>query len=223
MSTHTIDLSRYTGEINELDFARDAPQITAQQMSAITIQAQQMLDLMDDIADKEDDLLRLKRQLQDLQERELPETMALAGMLEFTHISGRKIQVKDVVAGQPPKNRFEDALAWLRQHSHDGIIKRSISVTVNLPKGNDAIGNKLVAYLRKLKTLQTLGVIPKDEPTIHYMTFGSWAREVRATHIDQHLPTATTSKDCPFCDEQNLLPLLGIYVGKKAEVKEVKK
>lgn len=215
----TLDLSRFAGQ--PIDFAEDAPQVTQQQLSDVTVKAQRTLDLIASIQEAEKILAGAKQELQVLQEKELPDAMTAAGMTEFTHISGKKIVIKDVVAGAPPKATFDQALSWLREHDHDGIIKRSISVSVNLPKGQDAIGDSLVKYLLRLKTLQRLGVTPKDEPTIHYQTFGSWAREVRVVHIEQHLPSGNLDQDCPFCDEDKL-KLLGIYVGKKAEVKPIK-
>lgn len=206
----------------DIDFSADTPVLTQNALSTVTLKAQQLIDEQDKVARYEKDLEISKANVKRLEEQELPEAMAEAKLTEFKLTNGKMVTVKDVVAGSPPKTRLHEALAWLRGNEHDGIIKRAISVQVLLPKGHDKEGNKLVNYLRRLKTLQNMGVEPKDEPTVHYQTFGAWARELFAKHNDEHLATATTDVHCPFCNEETT-KLLGIYIGKKAEVKDIKK
>lgn len=224
MSVGQALLAQFVGSAvtPEIDFAADTPVITQDALSKVTLVAQQLIEAKDDVADYEKKLSTAKESVKRLEERDLPEAMAEAKVTEFKLTNGKQVTVKDIVAGAPSKENFPTALAWLRGHDHDGIVKRAISIQVLLPKGQDKLGAKLVAYLKRLKTLKNLGVEPKDEPTVHYQTFGSWARELFTKHNEEHLASATVDQDCPFCNEETTR-LLGIYVGKKAEIRDVKK
>ena len=223
-----------------IDYRADAPKITQNALSRVTLCAQELLDKQAEVTKLEKDLATAKERQRRLEEVELPEAMAEATMTEFKTTNGKQIVVQDIVAGAPSKAEFPNALEWLRSRWHDGIIKRSITLNINLPKGQDAEGDKLVKYLNKLKTLQKLGVTPKDEPTVHYQTFGAWARELRKRHVEEHLNGGSAHDEhmehhthdkpvedceyctCPFCSEEDT-KLLGIFVGKKAVVKDLPK
>lgn len=203
-----------------IDFNEDAPVVTQEQLSLVTLRAQQLLDQKQAVEHMEALLKDAQQRLRQTEEFDLPDAMAAAGMKEFKLLNGSKVTVKDVVSGSPSKTRFNEALSWLSEHNHDGIVKRQVGVIAKFRKGQaddaDALAEALSALLTtELKKFDNLEVT--DEPSIHYQTFGSWARELHVKHNEEH-SAGEQADDCPFCKAE-VTKLLGIYVGKKAEVK----
>lgn len=206
----------------DIDFAADAPKITHEKLSRVSKLAIEMLKTRSEIADFELTLENKKKFLLTLQTVELPEAMAEAGLTQFKTTSGAIIEVKDIVAGSMAKERKDDCLDWLEVHNHDGIIKNEVSVSVSFPKGNKGNAEALFKALMELELLKAVNVEPTNKPDVHYQTFNKWLRETHEEHQENHLSgEESIDIDCPFCD-RDAETLLGIFVGKKAEVKEEK-
>jgi hypothetical protein len=180
---------------NEIDFFADSQSmpVSDDQLKLVASTAQRMINHQQAIEKVEAWLKDRKEQLRTIQEVELPNAMDACGLSSFTLDSGQQILIKQICAGSIPKTKEAEAFAWLRENGHAGIIKRKIEVS--LEKGKDAVGEKVVAALKKL------GVEVRQSETVHSQTLGAWAREL----IEE-------GKNLP-------LDLLGLYVGRRATVK----
>lgn len=177
----------------ELDFEDDStPAISDTQLKSVAECAARFIALRDKL-DKYAAWAKEKgAELRAIEEVELPDLMDACGMKKFTLTTGDVVEIKSIVAGSIPKSRLEEALQWLRDNGHSGLIKRKIEVA--LERGKDALGDKVIAQLKKL------GVTVKTSDSVHAQTLGAWAREMIA--------------------EGETIPLdtLGIYVGRRATV-----
>lgn len=133
-------------------------------------------------------------EIEQLVATDLVNAMDACNMKKFTTIGGTLIEVTQVVAGSIPAKNLTEALAWLRTHKHEGLIKTALSIS--LGKGETALAETVKAQLT------ALGVKVESKETVHAQTLGAWAREMMSR--GQSLPQ----------------DLLGIYVGRRATVKQ---
>lgn len=139
-------------------------------------------------------LKEAKARCEEVEATILPELMDSVGIAEFTLSDGTEIRTKPIVAGSITKKNQVEAFAWLRKNGYGVLIKSIISVS--LGKGTDTLGEKAV------KALEKMGLEVDRKESVHAQTLGAWAREIIAE-----------GKSIP-------LDLLGIYVGKRATVKQ---
>lgn len=201
----------------EIDLSADVPEVTAETLSNVTVQAQRYVQAMDYVLQLAKDLEDAQKSLRLIETIDLPDAMESANMKAFTMNDSRQLRVVPVVTGSVKKENTGDAIDWLKETENDGIVKRSISIEILLPKGTAQEGDAIIEYLRGLEYLQKLGVTPKDEPTVHWATLTSWLKEMHALHVGAPHTEDDKPADCPFCDER-AKGLLGIYTGRKAEL-----
>jgi len=85
--------------------------------------------------------------LRQVQEVDLPAAMAAAGVQSITLPTGEKVTIKeDVYASIPKDERYEQAMAWLRNHGFGDVIKSEVKVAFG--RGEEA---QQVALLAELK------------------------------------------------------------------------
>lgn len=98
------------------------------------------------VADLEAQLNSAREELRDISERQVPELMDQIGIGEFTTTSGLKVKVDETIRASIPKAQAPRAFAWLKEHGHDAMIKRVVSVSFG--KGEDdmaeALQNRLI-------------------------------------------------------------------------------
>jgi len=91
--------------------------------------------LLKDVADR----------LRQVQEIDLPNAMAQAGVSSITLPSGEKVSIKEDIFASIPKDRLDQALGWLRNQGLGDVIKNA--VTVAFGKGEDEQANELLRIL----------------------------------------------------------------------------
>ncbi len=157
---------------DDIDLEADALTVVApdQQLKEVARLAELQSQLTGEVLGLEDTLKERKEALRLVSEQQLPEAMDACNMKEFALKNGLKVTVESIIAGSIPKANETEALAWLRANKHDGLIKKAISVA--LARGQDALGDKVVAQLKKLG----VDVVSKD--SVHPQTLGAWAREM---------------------------------------------
>lgn len=179
----------------EIDFEADTHVAASDdQLRAVAVNAQKMLNLQQAIDKAEAWLTDKKGQLRIVQEVDLVNAMDACNMAAFTLDSGQQVIIKQICAGSIPKDKLPEALMWLRKNKFDSIIKRKIEVS--LGRGMDKLGAQAVAALKKM------GLEVTENETVHPQTLGAWAREIiEAGKVTLPLET------------------LGLFVGRKAIVK----
>lgn len=88
-----------------------------------------------------------KKKVTDLSERQIPELMDSLGLKTFTTTSGFKIDVKRTIRASIPAARKDEAMKWLDDNGHSGLIKRSVLVAFDRSQEKEA--HKLEAQLSK--------------------------------------------------------------------------
>lgn len=183
--------------VDVLADAQDSGQVSVSDtaLSNIAQLAMKQLTLEERIERGEALLKQLKEELRRVQENELPDAMAEAGMAEFKLTNGGKVTIKPFVNCVMRKDFKREAVDWLDSNGHGGLVKREISVTI--PKGKKA--EELRAKVSK--ALTDVGVPFEEEANVHPQTLSAWAREM--TEDNRAIP------------EQ----LFSVYTGRKAVVK----
>ncbi len=147
-----------------------------------------------DIEDLEAQLKEKTEALSQVQEKDLPEAMMECGISEFKLVDGSKITVKPFYQANPPKEKYEEAMQWLRDNGHGDLIKND--VTVSFGKGEDERAVDFKTFLKDHGTSYT------DKTGVHAMTFKAFVRE-----------QVEAGRNLPF-------DLLGVYIGQKATIKK---
>ena len=112
---------------------------------------------------------RAKDALKKIQEVTIPELMDEAKLSEFKTESGVKISVKENIRASISAANRPDAFAWLREHGHEALIKRQ--VTVMFGKGEDATAAEAI------KALEERELPVDDKSSVHAQTLAKFIRE----------------------------------------------
>jgi hypothetical protein len=86
----------------------------------------------------EEQLAAAKAQVTDLAERQIPELMDGLGLKTFTTTSGFRVDVKRTIRASIPAAKKDEAMRWLDDNGHSGLIKRSVLVAFDREQEKDA-------------------------------------------------------------------------------------
>lgn len=155
--------------------------------------------LIKEIADLENQLSVKKEQKRRIEEQDLPETMDQVNMREFVLEDGTKVKVKPFYAASIPEDRKEEAFDWMKERDFDGMIKADIKVQFG--KGEFELAQEFLQYVRgwNQKSIE-----PEYKEHVHWQTLRKFVQE-----------QIEGGKELP-------LDLFGVFVGRKAEMKEPK-
>lgn len=162
-------------------------------LQQISVLATRQLNLEGDIKEMEEALKKLGEDLRRVQEVDLPNAMAEAGMKAFTLNNGAKITIKDDVAVSIPKDQKHEAYQWLRDNGFGDVIKHN--VVVEFGKEDDEAAIRLMQYCEKQ------GKRAEDQQSVHAQTLKALVKEQLAN-----------GKEIP-------LDLFGAYPYSKAVIK----
>ena len=114
----------------------------------------------------------LTEDLRQVQEVDLPNAMAQAGVQAITLPTGEKISVKnDVAASMPKDERYPEALDWLMTNGYADVIKNEFKV--NFGKGEEKSAQTFSEQLR------VMGLLSKSSQhvSVHPATLKSLIKE----------------------------------------------
>lgn len=131
----------------EEDVKEDIVFINNDKLKAISLLAEEQLELEKSINEGEKLLKDLKLTLRSIQEKELPEAMLNNGMKEFKLKSGASITIKSGYAASITKKNEGQAFGWLKNNNHDSIIKNEVKVSFG--KGEESTKDVLMNELNK--------------------------------------------------------------------------
>jgi hypothetical protein len=140
-------------------------------LGELGILAGELTVLRDEIAQAEAGVKALKEKERELSEKRIPDMMLALRLKTVTTDTGKKLAIKEDVAGSLPKdfNQRTWALNFIREHGGEELIKHEVSASFG--KGEEHAAKAL------LKLLQERGDKHKDEVGIHPQTLGAWVRE----------------------------------------------
>lgn len=181
-------------ETNPTSMYEDEPQIgpTADQLRAISDLTAKQLRLEDELAQAEEVVKKLKKDLDKVQMVDLPDAMAAAGCTAFVTGDGNGITIKKDISASVPEAKRAEVCAWLRAHDFGDLV--SEDVTVSFGKGREADALELVSELA------ARNLIPVRKTAVNTASLKALIREQLAAGIDMPLD------------------LLGAYEWKKAQI-----
>lgn len=211
ISRPQVELAHHDGQVPKMVYSSDLDELAADAMSVqdeylptIKRQVERTLALMGEAEALQAQLVLVQAEVFKLQSLELPELMIAAGLRDFTMTSGHIVELARIVTGQVPKEPDRRAIAFgLIRGLPDGatIIKHELSITFDRSEDAQAAKAK--------KTLEKLGLHPKDQESVHAQTLAKWAREQ--------------------LDDEKLAPKflavakdIGIFIGQQVKIKEPK-
>jgi hypothetical protein len=145
-------------------------------------------------ADLEKDLKELDKDIQRVQEQEIPALMAELGMKKFTLENGAEVSVKPYYGASINKERQDEAFAWLNDNGFGDLIKNEVAAS--FAKGQEDIAERFAAYCHMQ------GYNAKTKKWVEPMTLKAFVRE--------QIEKGESPPDVLF----------GIYVGQKATIKK---
>ena len=121
------------------------------------------------IVHKEEELKKLKAKRHQIAFVMLPEQMEDAGLTACELSDGTKITLKNFYSAKIPETEWDNAVNWLRDNNHEGIVNAGFAV--KLPKGQSPLANQAKDLLRGIG----IDVVVAD--TIHPQTLKAFVKE----------------------------------------------
>ena len=164
MDKDTLDDILGGEAINTLDV-----EATDDEIRRIAELANKQLELEQEVQIKEEELKAKKEELRSVQEHDLPDAFAEAGISEIKLADGSRVRSEPFVTAHISKANTEKAHAWLVDNGHGNIIKREVSA--KFAKGDEN-------FLAAMKALQAVGIKNVDtKEAVHHQTLKAFARD----------------------------------------------
>ena len=135
------------------------------ELAQLALLADQQRDAELVVEEKEKELALAKKRLREINEGTLPALMDELGLETFTTQSGLKISIKEAIRASIAKKNQAAAMAWLRQHGHEKLIKHKIEVNPSNPNEAEMI----------VKMLEEFSF--NDNESVHAQTLAKFVRE----------------------------------------------
>jgi hypothetical protein len=160
--------------------------------------AEEMAELKRTIESIEGTLSELSKQHNYISQEIIPNMLDELGMKTFELKDGSKITVKDFMSGSLPKEEhaFNRAIDWLIDHDLESILKTDVNMKFG--KGEENLAKNA------LELLKENGYEPSSKYGVHPQTLYSAIKEI-----------LKAGEVVPF-------EMLGLYAGKKADIKLAK-
>jgi hypothetical protein len=159
---------------------------------------QRQLDLDTQIEELETTLTEVKRERDILSSETIPTKMQELGINETTMKDGSKVTVHEGFHCRIPKERVDEAHAYLRNNDLGDIIKNQVSTSFGT--GEDNMAGDLAGYIQS-----TYGVTPEVKESVHPST-------LKATLKKRHEEGLTDPDD-----------LFGIFIRPETKITKGKK
>jgi hypothetical protein len=155
------------------DFGEEFDELTPEQR---TEKLGKLGGLIDDLAaaqalvkEREEELKAAQHRVKELEESTIPELMEELNMKSFETSSGMKVKVEEKIRVGRVKD--PEALQWLEDRGHSGVIKTNVGVA--LPREEREKAKKLAAQLAEM------GMDAKVESFVEWGTAASLLKELR--------------------------------------------
>lgn len=103
---------------------------TNDQITAISELAQLQVMLAENLEALAAQTKAITERLKKVQEVQLPEAMAQAGVSEFKLLNGAKISIKEDLSVSVPKSRMLEIADWLRKNGLGDILKETMTISL---------------------------------------------------------------------------------------------
>lgn len=164
--------------MNDKDFLDDilggeavntlAVEATDGEIRRIAELANKQLDLERRVSELEEMLKAEKERLRAVQEHDLPDALAEAGISEMKLADGSRVKAEPFVTAHISKAKADEAHSWLIDNGFGELIKRE--VVAKFGRGDDKFEKAKSALLAE-------GVVPDTKEAVHHSTLRAFARE----------------------------------------------
>ena len=163
-------------------------------LSTLSKMVHRQVDLEKTVERLKEETKQAEKDLREVSDDQIPQEMLSLGLSALVLEDGSKLSIKDVYSASIPKYRNKEAIQWLRDHEHDGMIKSLVSLSFG--REEQELRSKV------FKQLKASGFSPEETDSVHSGTLKAWVKE---------------------CEENGIkIPhdLFGVYVGKRANIKQ---
>ena len=126
----------------------------------LSAQVIKLRTLEDKLATKEDELKKIKNDIDVLSGEVIPTMMTEMNISKFSLADGAGVEVKPVYGASIPKAKEEEAFNWLRKNGLGDIIKNMITVSFGRNEDNKAADFAVLAQGQGYQPTQKLKVEP---------------------------------------------------------------
>tara|TARA_S200002703_G_C3768016_1_gene236435 strand:+ start:711 stop:1289 length:579 start_codon:yes stop_codon:yes gene_type:complete len=130
--------------------------------------ANKQLELERGVTTLELELKAKKEELRSVQEHDLPDALAEAGVSEIRLADGSRVKAEPFVTAHISKAKADEAHMWLIKHGFGDIIKRE--VTAKFGKNDDK-------WKLAVEALQAKGIEIDTKEAVHHSTLRAFAKE----------------------------------------------
>lgn len=130
--------------------------------------ANKQLDLQKSVSDLEEALKAKKEELRVVQEHDLPDALAEAGVSEIRLADGSRVKAESFVTAHISKAKAEEAHAWLVHNGHSDLIKREVTAK---------FGRNDTNWQVAIEALEAKGIEVACKEAVHHMTLKAFAKE----------------------------------------------
>lgn len=149
----------------------EAPAVNNDALAALLTNAQELIDVEEQISGLENLLKALNSRSNELKTKTIPDKMAEIGLNEFSTPAGHKLKVEDFISGSLPKDveKRSAAIKKIEEWGGDGIISNDINISFMKSEHNEALS--LAAELREK------GFDCEVKSSVHPQTYLAFLRE----------------------------------------------
>ena len=122
------------------------------------------------IADKEDEIKKLKDREYQLENEVIPSFFETAGVSAISLMDGSKVSIKDQTRANITQENQEFCFGWLKQNGLDDIIKNDVVLTFG--RGQDSDATNLIGEL------QDRGLYPSNKKSVPWNTLAKTVEEM---------------------------------------------
>lgn len=155
------------------DFGEEFDELTPEQRTEKLGLLATLIDSLGDaqevVKQKEEELKQAQHRVKELEENTIPELMEELGMRSFETQNGMKVKLEEKI--RVGRVKSPEALQWLEDNGHSGVIKTNVGVA--LPREDREKAKKLADQLTEM------GMDAKVESFVEWGTAASLLKELR--------------------------------------------
>lgn len=166
-------------DFSENDDVEEAPPPSDEDLATVATLVRRQLALEREVAEAEAALALKKKALFQVCEVDLPAALMQVG-LEVTRVDGRDVELKTEQYASIPEAQRPAAFAYLTQHGHASLIKRSL--VLELGKDAGAAATKILDFVRKLPGADSYKIA--DREGVHPQTLNAFVRQQARSNVE---------------------------------------
>jgi len=148
--------------MNSIDFEKDQAEAITQtnEVKALSDQVLSLRDLEDRIKEKDNELKKLKKDLNIISGEVIPTMMTEMNISTLKLADGSAVEVKPIYGASISPDKKEEAFNWLRNNGLGDLIKNEVTVSFGRNEDNKASQYAILAQGRGYQPIQKLKVEP---------------------------------------------------------------